>query len=188
MVSCNWTLLTTLVLGSPGCEWHLWWAVYGPCSWWLSSALQEVSGFHDLDLDPPHTACPWPSSWWVASMVSWIWTLWPCSHHLSLALQDVSGFCGELDLDPAHNACPRFSASEWLLWWAGFGPCSCRLSLALQSVSCFCGKPDLNHANNTCPWLSSLWVASMVSWIWTLLMTPVLGSPVCELIPWWAGF
>jgi len=33
-----------------------------------------------------------------------------------------------------------------------------------------------------------MWVASLVTCIWTLLMTPVLCWPVCEWLPLWAGF
>ncbi len=43
---------------------------------------------------------------------------------------------------------------------------------------------DFNLAHDTCPWLTRKWVASVVSCVWTLLMTPFLGSPVCELLLW----
>jgi len=89
-----------------------------------------VSGFcGELDLDPADSACPWLSSWQVASVVSWIWSLLMT---LVLGLQEVSGFHGKLDLDCADNACP------WLY----------------QPVSGFCGELGLDPADNACPWLS----------------------------------
>jgi len=95
----------------------------------------------------------------VASLMSWIW---------NLLTTPVLGSPG----------------CEWLPWQTGFGPCLQHLSLALQFVSGFLGELDFNPADNACPWLSSLWVASVVSHIWTLLTMPVLGSSVCEWLLW----
>ncbi len=52
-------------------------------------------------------------------------------------------------------------------------------------MSVFCGELDSEPAHNACPWLSRMWVASVVSCIWTLLTTPVLGSPECEWLMLW---
>jgi len=198
----------TPFFGSPVGEWFVQWAGFGPCSWHLSLALQQVSGF-----------CGWAGfvpCWWCLSLalqyVSGLHgELDLVTAHKACPLQSVSGLCGQPDLDPAHNVCPwlfsmwvtsivhwiwtllmvpvlGFPVCEWLLWWAGFGTCSRCLSLALQYVSGFCGGLNLDPADNTCTWLFRKWVASMVSWIWTLLTTPVLGSPGCEWLLWWAEF
>jgi len=101
------------------------------------------------------------------------------------------------------------SESEWF-------PCSCIRShwwcmfFPFQGVSEILGELHLWAANNTCPWLSSLYVASvkiwiqtllmmpvvcflgselrLVSYICTLLMMPIFGSPVGECLTFWSSF
>jgi len=70
-------------------------------------------------------------------------------------------------------------AFQSILEW---GRCSAR-SMA------FCLSGELWNTSPTyrC-WLSRQWVASMVRHIWTLLMTPVLGSLGSEQLPWCAAF
>ncbi len=162
MVSWIWSLLTTPVLGSPECEWLLWWAEFSSCWWCLSLALQWVSNFcGELDLVPAHDTCPWLPSKLVASMVSWILTLLMMPFLGSLGSEWLLWWAGFLLTMPVLYS----PGSEWLLWWAEFGSCWWHLSSALQRVSGFHGELYLVPADGACPLLSRKWVASVLSCI-----------------------
>ena len=69
VAGCVSSLLTMAVLGSPGSEWLLWFAVCQVCWQWLSLALQLVSGCCGLLCSKPaDNGCPWLSSLWVAAV------------------------------------------------------------------------------------------------------------------------
>src|SRR6266404_2339671 len=112
--------------------------------------------------------------------------------------------------DPLTTRVLGSPGSEWMPRSALFGPCSRRLSLALQPVSGFrielnlslltthvigapvckwlLGELQLDPTHDTYPRLSRQLVASVVSYIWTQLTMPVLGSPEGTWIPWQGAF
>ena len=68
-ICCVSSLLMMPVLCSPVCEWLLYFAVSQACQWYLSSALQFVSGCCALlCLKSANDACPLLSSLWVAAV------------------------------------------------------------------------------------------------------------------------
>ena len=155
---CNvLSLLTMPVLGSPECEWLLWFAVFQVCWQYLSLPLQDVSGCYALPcFKPANNACPWLFSMWVAAVL--------CRYFKP----------------PANNACPWLSRM-----WVVAVPCSVSslwqcLPLALQRVSGFFALRCFKPANNACPWLFSMWVAAVPCNVSSLLTISVLCSSVGE--------
>ena len=71
-------------------------------------------------------------------------------------------------------------ACEWLWCLATILACWSCLSLALQAVSGCGALLQFQPANHACPWLSRLWVTVVPCYNSSLLIMPVLGSPVGE--------
>ena len=72
------------------------------------------------------------------------------------------------------------SACEWLWCFAAFLACWSCLSLVFQRVS-GCGTLlQFWPADHNCLWLSRKWVAVLPCYNFSLLIMPVLGSPVCK--------
>jgi len=159
-MSCIWSLLTVLMLGSPVREWVLQWAVIGPCLPHLFWALQSVSGFHvKLHLDLLTTLVlgflgskwlPWwtgfgPCLWcpsllsreWVAAAMSCI-TL-PDQPVFDL-LQDVSAWCALLSVKSTD--CINCSFSICFLLTLSFDCSDCMCSLDTDLCMHMTSWPD----------------------------------------------
>ena len=163
------------LLGSPGCEWLQWLAVFCAHWWCLFLALQYVSGCVDLPWFEPDKLCPWLFRKWVAVMPYCV----SFSLMAPLVLQFVSGYLAMLQACWWCLSLP-LQRVGWLDWFAIIEAHWHYLYFSLKHVS---GHSALS-ADYIYPLFSSLWVAAVACCILNLLITPFLGSSESE----WSAF
>ena len=157
-ITCNvLSQLMMFVHVSLVCEWLQCVAMFQAYWWYLTLALQFVSGCSALTyFKLTDDVYSWLSSLWVAAV--------PCCCLASLLMMPVFGSSGSEWL--------QYLAMPQAYWWYLF--------LALQFV---CGSSALLYfkpTNDACPWFFRKWVAAVPYCVSSLLMIPVIGSPVCE--------
>ena len=205
---CEWLQFLALsslmmpILGLPVCEW-LQFFVEFQAWWFLSLALQAVSGCSPPVGFKPDDAYPWCFSVWVADIPFWVLSLMisilgspECER-----LQFLPGFMPD-DVYPlfasvwvsvvlcwvsslmfsilGHSGC------EWLQFPTGFQANWWCNSLVYQFVS-GCSSLLGFKPHDFYPWPSRMWVTAASCWVLSLMMH-ILGVPVCEWLQFFAEF